>query len=122
MFSIEFYKDNDGKEPIVEFLQELNLKALTSKEQRIRLKKIAEYFEVLTRFGTCIGEPYVKYIRDGIWELRPANDRILFAFWKNQTYIMLHHFVKKTQKTPVREIEQAKKNYSSFIDRSENDE
>jgi len=122
MFEIEFYKDIDGKEPIVEYLHELNKKALTSKEQRIRLKKFYEYFEVLSQYGTRAGEPYVKHIVDEVWELRPINDRIFFFYWRDRTYVMLHHFVKKTQKTPVREIKQAKHNLKIFLERNIDDE
>ena len=94
----------------------LNDKALKSKEHRIRHKKIIEYLEVLAQFGTRTGEPYVKHILDDIWELRPTNDRIFFFYWKNQTYLMLHHFIKKTQKTPICEIEQAKRNLADFLE------
>lgn len=122
MFKIEFYKDKADNEPIVEYIQELNEKAKTSKEHRIRLKKIVEYFEVLSQYGTRAGVPYVKHIEDDIWELRPTNDRIFFFYRKGDTFLMLHHFIKKTQKTPAREIEQAKRNLVDFIERSVKDE
>jgi phage-related protein len=122
MFGIEFYKDRSGNEPIVDYIRELNAKALTGKAHRIRHKKIIEYLEVLSRYGTRAGEPYVKHIVDDIWELRPTNDRIFFFYRKNGTYLMLHHYVKKTKKTPAREIEQAKRNLADFLERSKDDE
>jgi len=122
MFKIEFYKDRAGNEPIVDYIRRLNSKALTSKEHRIRHKKIIEYLEVLSNLGTRAGEPYVKHIVDDIWELRPTSDRVFFFYWKDETYLMLHHFVKKTKKTPAREIEQAKRNLADFLERSEDDE
>ena len=57
-------------------------------------------------------------IEDDIWELRPMRDRILFAYWKDNKFLLLHHFVKKTQKTPQREIDQAKRNMADFLERS----
>ena len=57
-----------------------------------------------------------------IWELRPANDRIFFFYRKDETYLMLHHFIKKTQKTPTREIEQAKRNLADFLERCDDNE
>ena len=69
MFNIEFYKDRAGNEPIVEYIRNLNTKALTSKEYRIRHKKIVEYLEVLSQFGTRAGEPYVKHIVHDIWDI-----------------------------------------------------
>lgn len=42
----------------------------------------------------------------------------IFFYWKDNKFILLHHFVKKTQKTPQREIEQAAKNLKDFLERS----
>ena len=119
MYEIEIYEDKKGNSPIADLLEELNVKARTSKEHRIRLKKIAEYLQLLKVYGTRAGLPATKHIREDIWELRPMQDRILFAYWKNDKFILLHHFVKKTQKTPQREIEQAKRNLNDFIERSD---
>lgn len=45
-------------------------------------------------------------ILDGeIWELRPIRDRILFARLMDGRFVLLHQFMKKTQKTPKREIQ-----------------
>ena len=40
-------------------------------------------------------------------ELRPGNNRVLFFYHKDDTYVLLHQFRKKTQKTPRREIDKA---------------
>ena len=92
-------------------------KAVTSKNERIKLKKITEYMELLEKYGTRLGEPYVKHILDDIWELRPLHNRIFFFHWKDSKLIMLHHFEKTTKKTPPREIEQAKRNQKDFLER-----
>jgi len=52
-------------------------------------------------------------------ELRPLDNRILYAYYKNKTFILLHHFVKKTKKLPPKELEQAKRNLADFIERNE---
>ena len=49
-------------------------------------------------------------------------DRVLFAAWDGNSFIILHHFVKKTQKTPRREIDQAKRNLTDHIERGFEDE
>ena len=51
---------------------------------------------VLEEFGLSAGEPYIKNIEGDLWELRPINDRVLFLVWYENSFIMLHHFVKKT--------------------------
>jgi phage-related protein len=72
----------------------------------------------LSEYGTQVGEPYIKYLGSDIWELRPLRDRILFVGWTNGSYVLLHHFRKKTQKTPAREIEKAKRELADLIERN----
>jgi len=118
MFMISFYKDKSGNEPVKEYINSLQAAASTSKDCRIKLKKIVEYIDVLAHNGSFAGVPYVKHIEDDIWELRPLHDRIFFFCWQGDSFILLHHFQKKTDKTPKREIEQARRNQLDFIERS----
>jgi len=67
-----------------------------------------------------IGKPYVTHLEGEIWELRPLRDRILFAAIVGGRFILLHSFMKQTQKTPAREIEQAKRELADFIERDGN--
>ena len=106
MYSIRFYKDKDGREPLKEYLKELGAK--TDKNSRINFNKIRDYIKILSEYGTRAGEPYVKHLDGEIWELRPLRNRILFFAYDGKQYILLSHFIKKTQKTPKREIEKAK--------------
>ncbi len=117
MFEVEIFEDANGNSPISIFVEELNRRAKTDKGARIRLKKIAEYTELLKAFGTRAGLPSTKHLEDDIWELRPNNDRILFAYWRDNKFILLHHFVKKTKKTPRREIDKAKRNLKDLLER-----
>ena len=96
------------------------LKKLTEKkdkDSRIKANKINDYIEILSRYGTQAGEPYIKHLDGEIWELRPLRDRIFFVGWVNGSYVLLHHFMKKTQKTPLREIEKAKRELADLIER-----
>jgi phage-related protein len=118
MFEVEFYEDRSGNEPIQCFIVDLQAKGKTSKNDRIRSEKILTYIRVLQEYGTRAGEPYVKHIEEDIWELRPLDDRILFFYFRDNTFILLHHFLKKTRRTPRREIEQAKRNKADYLERS----
>ena len=118
MYEIEFYKNARGDEPVKQYLEELAQKSATNKDARIKLNKIIAYVDLLAEYGTRIGEPVTKHLEDDIWELRPLRDRVLFFFWKDDTFVLLHHFVKKTQKTPAREIEQAKRNLADYLERA----
>ncbi len=115
MHQIYFYRDRSGKEPIVEYMKELSRKK--DKDSRIKLDKINDYIEILSRYGTQAGEPYIKHLEGNIWELRPLKNRILFVGWVNGSYVLLHHFMKKTQKTPARELEKAKRELADLVER-----
>lgn len=120
MFKIRIYRNSQGKQPIKEYLTELASRA--DKDSRIKLNKIDYCLQALREYGTRIGEPIVKHIDGDIWELRPLSDRFFFFCWQGDTFILLHHFIKKTQKTPPKEIEQAKRNLKDFLERSEDNE
>lgn len=122
MFKVNFYQTRKGKQPVKDFLVRLNSEAETSKSSRIRLKKIYEYIGVLANNGTRAGEKFTKHISGNLWELRPLSDRIFFFFWHENTFVLLHHFLKKTQKTPKKEIEQAIRNMLDFIERTKGNE
>ena len=119
-YDVEFYYDKSGKSQIVDFLDELQAKSKTSKADRINREKILAYIGALARFGTRIGKPYVKHIDGEIWELRPLGNRIFFFYWKDNKFVLLHHFIKKTQKTPPKEIAKAKSNLKDFMERNDN--
>ena len=112
MHTIIFYHDKNGHEPVKEYIDELSAK--NDKNSRIKHDKIIAYIKVLQNYGTIAGEPYLKHIDGDIWELRPLRDRIFFAAWIDDSFLLLHHFVKKSQKTPIREIEKAKRELEDF--------
>ena len=64
----------------------------------------------------------MKHLEGDIWELRPLRDRILFAGYVDGSFVLLHQFMKKTQKTPRREIEQAKLELQDFKERGDQNE
>ena len=122
MYNVEFYETQDGKSQIWEFLEDLRIKATTSKDARIQHKQASLYIELLQQNGTRLNENITKHLEDGIWELRPGNNRVFYFFFQDNTFVLLHQFRKKTQKTPKREIEKAKRERDDYIFRKENDE
>ena len=115
MYKIYFYKDRNGRCAIADYLTKLEKRK--DKDSRIKLNKIRDYVKALSQRGTQLGEPYVKHIDGDIWELRPISDRIFFVAWTGNSFVLLHHFAKKTQKTPKREIEQAKRELTDWKER-----
>lgn len=118
MYTVKFYRDKDGNEPVREYLQELADKS--DKDSRINLNKIRDYVKSLSLYGKALGEPHIKHLDDDIWELRPLRNRILFFGYDGNQFILLSHFIKKTQKTPKREIEKAKRLMKDYLDRCNN--
>lgn len=119
MYEIEFYETEDGKCPIWDFLEVLRLKVPTNKDARIRHKQASLYIELLQQNGTHMNAEITKHLDDGIWELRPGNNRVFYFFYQNDTYVLLHQFRKKSQKTPKREIEKAKTERNDYLCRKE---
>ena len=119
MYNVEFYETQDGKSQIWEFLEDLRIKAATSKDARIQHKQASLYIELLQQNGTRLNENIAKYLEDGIWELRPGNNRIFYFFFQENTFVLLHQFRKKSQKTPKREIEKAQRELDDYLFRKE---
>ena len=117
MYKVIFYKHQDGSEPIKDILLALSQKARSNKNDRIQFNKISTYIRALQLYGTRVGQPVVKHIDGDLWELRPLENRIFFFYWRDNTFVLLHHFIKKSQKTPPKEIEQARNNMKDFIER-----
>lgn len=118
MFEIEFYEDKNGYSETEEWVMELDKKANTNKDCRVRLKKFAEYVEILQQYGTYIGEPAVKkLVGTEFWELRPTRDRVIFVHIFKNRILLLNHFVKKTKKTPPKEIEKARRMLEDYRER-----
>lgn len=114
-YEVIFYEDDRGRSPVKEFLDVLDAKAKSSKQAKQLLSKIILYVEILEKSGTRSGLPYTKYIGNGIWELRPKDHRVFFFGWEGNKIVLLHTFRKDTQKTPQKEIEQAKKEMHDWL-------
>lgn len=117
MFNIEFYEKANGECDVWNFLEVLRKKAQKNKDARIQFKQISLYIELLQENGTYLPNNITKYLQDDIWELRPGNNRVLYFFVKENTFVLLHVFRKKTQKTPKKEIEKAKVEREDYLKR-----
>lgn len=118
MFNVLFYEDKNGYSELYNDLMELARNSPTNKDARIQLKQITYYIELLKHDGTRLPEKITKYLQGDIWELRPGSNRVMYFFFKNDTYVLLHMFKKKTQKTPKSEIEKAIKECNDYKERN----
>lgn len=85
--------------------------------------KIIGLLDVLSEKGNFLREPYSKSLGDGIFELRcqVGNNisRMLYFFFYAGTIVITNGFIKKTRKTPPREIELAKTCRKDYMERME---
>jgi len=82
------------------------LESLDEKETAKTIKTI----ELLEEFGNDLGMPHSKHLADGLLELRirvRREIRIFYCFNKN-TAVLLTVFIKKTKKTPTKELHKAR--------------
>ncbi len=116
LYNIDFYVKENGKIPVQEFLDSLQKKMLAKALREIKL---------LQENGRDLREPHVKYMKDGVYELRvkAGSDisRIFYFFFSNEDIILTNGFIKKTPKTPQRELKKAFEYKDDYIRRS-NDE
>lgn len=115
-YSIIFYQDTKtGHKPVLEYIR-----SLTAKEKA----KISKYIDYLKINKGVLGEPYSRHIKGKIRELRidfsNNKHRIFYFTFVDKNIIFLHAFLKKTQKTPLEEIQKAENNYYNVIKHEKN--
>ena len=100
--SVQFFRLDSGREPVREWLKGM------SREHR---KAIGEDVKTL-QFGWPIGMPLARKMDDGLWELRSnlgsGIARTFFTIYEGNI-VLLHGFIKKSQKTPANELMLAKR-------------
>ncbi len=113
MFQVEFYETQDGKTPVSDFLDTLGAGMAA---------KLVGLMELLEERGTELRLPYSEHLDDGIFELRCqfGNNitRALYFFYIDKRIIITNGFVKKTRKTPQKELELAKSRRIDWISRN----
>src|SRR5438309_11453187 len=101
ILSVAFFRTETGREPVREWL-----KSLQREERRI----IGEDIKTV-QFGWPLGMPLVRKLDKSLWEVRSRLPdriaRVIFATREGRM-ILLHGFVKKSQKTPREDLELAK--------------
>lgn len=76
--------------------------------------------EQITISGPHLGMPYTKAFGDGLFEIRARSaegiGRAFFCCLVGRRVVILHGFIKKTQATPLKELELARKRYKEIRD------
>ena len=104
-----FYATDMGREPVREWL-----KSLEPDERKLIGMDIA-----YAQYKWPIGRPRVDHLRGSVWELRTRLPnriaRVLFAVCDDEI-VLLHGFVKQTQKTPNDDIALAEARWKEWLD------
>ena len=107
ILQVVFYRTNTGSEPVRDWLKGL------SKEER---KIIGEDIKTV-QLGWPLGMPLVRKIDKGLWEVRIPLDRkiarVIFTAHEGMM-VLLHGFIKKTQKTPTNDLKLAKQRMATL--------
>jgi phage-related protein len=102
ILSVVFYSTEAGNEPVREWLLDL------SREDRRVLGRDVK----TAQYGWPIGMPLIRKLEPGLWEVRSwvasGIARVLFTV-DGDTMVLLHGFVKKSQKTPTNDLETARR-------------
>ena len=98
-----FYATHGGKEPVRDWLLDLN------EEDR----RIVGYDIGTAEFGWPVGMPLCRSLGQGLWEIRSniSSGRIARVVFTvvNEQMVLLHGFVKKSQKIPKPDLDVALK-------------
>jgi phage-related protein len=101
VLSAQFYRSETGGEPVREWLLSVD------RETR---KTIGSHI-MTVEFGWPMGMPNIRKLEADLWEIRVRLPygiaRILFTI-RGKTMVLLHGFIKKTQKTPLEELKTAR--------------
>jgi phage-related protein len=107
VLDVVFYQSELGNEPVRAWLKAL------SREDK---KAIGEDIKT-AQLGWPLGMPLIKKIDKDLWEIRTRLEnkisRLLFTV-AGEYMILLHGFIKKSQKTPVNELKTAKARLANY--------
>jgi phage-related protein len=77
------------------------------------LANFVHILEMIEDFGPVLGKPHTAPMGDGLFEIRAKGKegigRAFFCTVKGQEIVILHSFVKKTQRTPKKELDKARR-------------
>jgi phage-related protein len=110
ILSVVFYATAAGNEPVRDWLVGLSRDA-----------RRAVGFDIKTaQYGWPLGLPLIRKLEPGLWEVRSdiadGIARVLFTV-KGGTMVLLHGFVKKSQRTPATDLNTARQRMADIKDR-----
>lgn len=113
-WEVVFYQTVAGERPAEEWLKSIPIKMQA---------KIARILDLLEEHGTFATGPYIQHEHGKLWKVRVEQAKVQYRLFyfpaTGQKFVVLHGFVKKSQKTPPKEIEVAEQRLKDYLERSE---
>ena len=110
VLTVVFFKSESGREPVRDWLKALD------RDQRIAIGEDIK----LIQFRWPLGMPRVRKLDRGLWEARSKlpNGQIARTFFTivDNQMVLLHGFIKKSQKTPAKELKLAQQRKALWLD------
>lgn len=109
-WKVIYYVSSSGNNPVSDFLDSLD------KPTQTKLLRVVGNIE---EYGLLSAIPHIKKLSGTpLWEIRvlgKSNARIIYVVPTKTSILLLHGFIKKTNKTPSKEIEIAKGRYKEYL-------
>lgn len=111
---VYYYTSPNGDQPITKFIDSLDSR------QQAKLLRIINYVEV---YGLQSILPHVKKLTGTpLWEIRilgKDNIRTIYAIMHNNSILIVNGFIKKSQKTPTKEIDLSLARFKEWVQRND---
>ena len=110
MNKVVFYNTNSKRFPVLDYI---------NSQEALRIAKIRNAIRLLVEFGEedlLSDNKKLKGSRyKGLHQLTVESSRIIYFIISGNKYILLHSFTKKTNKTPIKELEIARKRMQEYL-------
>ncbi len=114
-WKVDFYTTKEGCSPVEDFIL-----SLPAKDQ----VKLLDVIQLLEDNGIYLRGPHSKSLtgHKGLFELRSKQghdiQRVFYFHFVENTFVLLHGFTKKGQKTPEKEIQIALRRRKDYFERN----
>ena len=107
-WKVVYYQTKRGKEIVKEFI---------NSQPNKKRAKIIWMIKLLKEHGKVLPKTYLKRLTGSknLWELRPGFYRIFLSFIQEKNILLIHAIIKKTQKTPKKDIKLVKKRLNEYL-------
>lgn len=109
-WKIDYYESPSGNIPVYDFIEGLSPTAKS---------KVSNTLDLLMEYGIKLGSPHIKKVAGTeLWELRILGGdsiRIFYITTSGRMFLLLHGFIKKSQKVPKKEIKIALARLNEYI-------